>query len=446
MASPVPMSTMSKASQEGAPGTDITQNPIVTPPPQAVDTQRSWLNQAPSLPPHLFGDKDQMKHTGHAQDKQASLDPSPSADEASENQVAKAQNTEQSMKEAAEMLNNAAQALKRRRVLVSVDEVPGFVRTVYTLLTVCDPNIISWSEDGTKILIKSSERFAREICPKFFRHRNFNSFTRLLNMYQFHKVPSNRRESKDICFSHPHFQRGREDLLPLVQRKGAQMMREELVVRELLEQSALGGVSSLEKALSPTHPPTILAADVQKQQEMAAACAAAAAAASTDPGTWMQRMNHLESEVKGLKQENDRLKKLEIERDNLRKELRQQGELITALNAQSTILGALNSLASSAPAPTTSPRVTTAPTAIKSSLSQPSQPPDLNELMLQMGGTSAVAVILGMFGNAHNQVLQQQQQQNELNPFEAKRGIDNAGAGGSQFSSSTSAFKKHKTG
>ena len=62
--------------------------------------------------------------------------------------------------------------------MVAVDEVPGFVRTVYTLLRVCDDSIIGWSEDGTQILIKEPDRFAAEVCPKFFRHRNFNSFTR----------------------------------------------------------------------------------------------------------------------------------------------------------------------------------------------------------------------------------------------------------------------------
>ena len=133
------------------------------------------------------------------------------------------------MKDAAAALQSAAQLSKRRRCMVAVDEVPGFVRTVYTLLRVCDDSIIGWSEDGTQILIKEPDRFAAEVCPKFFRHRNFNSFTRLLNMYQFHKVPSVQRDSKDVCFEHPHFQRGRDDLLPLVQRKGAQSMRDELM-------------------------------------------------------------------------------------------------------------------------------------------------------------------------------------------------------------------------
>ncbi|KAJ1455895.1 HSF-type DNA-binding-domain-containing protein, partial [Pelagophyceae sp. CCMP2097] len=122
-------------------------------------------------------------------------------------------------REAAAALHDAAVVLKRRRCAVAVDEVPGFVRTVFTLLRVCDPDVISWSPNGAQIVIRDSDRFASEVCPKFFRHRNLHSFTRLLNMYQFHKVPTTQRDSKDVSFEHPHFQRGRDDLLSLVQRK-----------------------------------------------------------------------------------------------------------------------------------------------------------------------------------------------------------------------------------
>ena len=167
------------------------------------------------------------------------------AQHAAQQPGAEPKSKEQSMKDAAAALQSAAQLSKRRRCMVAVDEVPGFVRTVYTLLRVCDDSIIGWSEDGTQILIKEPDRFAAEVCPKFFRHRNFNSFTRLLNMYQFHKVPSVQRDSKDVCFEHPHFQRGRDDLLPLVQRKGAQSMRDELMV---LTQRPFPNVSELQVA------------------------------------------------------------------------------------------------------------------------------------------------------------------------------------------------------
>lgn len=213
----------------------------------------------------------------------------------------------QSMKDAQEMLQNAALVMKRRRCMVAVDEVPGFVRTVYTLLRVCDADIICWSEDGTQILIKEPERFAAEVCPKFFRHRNFNSFTRLLNMYQFHKVPSVQRDSKDVCFEHPHFQRGRDDLLPLVQRKGAQTARDELLARDLWERSALGlsHPGALESALGPLHGGT--------------------------GGSYARRMGELESEVKNLKAQNERVKALESERETLKCQVRTQEDLINVL-------------------------------------------------------------------------------------------------------------------
>jgi len=100
------------------------------------------------------------------------------------------------------------------------EEVAGFVRTLFTLLRVCDPQIVSWSSDGSAMLIHDPARFAGEVCPKFFRHRNFNSFTRLLNMYQFHKVPSTGRD-KAVVFVHPCFKRDGEDNLSKIQRKGA---------------------------------------------------------------------------------------------------------------------------------------------------------------------------------------------------------------------------------
>ncbi|KAH8048311.1 DNA binding protein [Aureococcus anophagefferens] len=195
-------------------------------------------------------------------------------------QMMKPGDSERGMKDAAEMLHNAAMVMKRRRCIVAVDEVPGFVRTVYTLLRVCDPEIIAWSEDGTQIVIKEAERFASEICPKFFRHRNFNSFTRLLNMYQFHK------------------------------RKGAQTMREELMAREMWERSALGGMAGgpLDAALNPIHP---MMQQQQMMQQQAASMGQPGDA--SNPGSWMRRMSELEAEVRTLKAENDRLRKIEEE-------------------------------------------------------------------------------------------------------------------------------------
>ena len=95
-------------------------------------------------------------------------------------------------------MKDAAAALSPRRSCPKEDEQHGWRRRGSRAISAPgrlhvaqrgDDSIIGWSEDGTQILRKETDRFAAEVCPKFFRHRNFNSFTRLLNMYQFHKVP-----------------------------------------------------------------------------------------------------------------------------------------------------------------------------------------------------------------------------------------------------------------
>lgn len=51
--------------------------------------------------------------------------------------------------------------------------------------------------------MKNIKEFEENILPIYFRHKNFASFVRQLNMYDFHKV---RGEQKHI-FSHKLFQR-----------------------------------------------------------------------------------------------------------------------------------------------------------------------------------------------------------------------------------------------
>ncbi|KAL1741657.1 HSF-type DNA-binding-domain-containing protein [Schizophyllum fasciatum] len=88
--------------------------------------------------------------------------------------------------------------------------------------------LIRWSDAGDSFFVLDHERFAREVLGRWFKHQNFSSFVRQLNMYGFHKVQhlqqgtlrSSETDGNEFWnFAHPNFLRGRSDLLALIQRK-----------------------------------------------------------------------------------------------------------------------------------------------------------------------------------------------------------------------------------
>ncbi|KAI0056426.1 hypothetical protein BV25DRAFT_1790424, partial [Artomyces pyxidatus] len=105
--------------------------------------------------------------------------------------------------------------------------VPQFLQKLYEMVN--DPNnndLIRWSESGDSFFVLDHERFAREVLGRWFKHQNFASFVRQLNMYGFHKIPHlqqgvlrSETETELWNFEHPHFHRAQPDLLCLIQRK-----------------------------------------------------------------------------------------------------------------------------------------------------------------------------------------------------------------------------------
>lgn len=107
--------------------------------------------------------------------------------------------------------------------------IPGFVSKLYRMVNEANnQELIQWSSEGTSFIVHRPEEFSRAILPRYFKHNNFSSFVRQLNMYGFHKVPQVGQGAMAAAmgdnetaweFTNAHFVRGRPDLLLHVRRK-----------------------------------------------------------------------------------------------------------------------------------------------------------------------------------------------------------------------------------
>ncbi|TFK46680.1 hypothetical protein OE88DRAFT_1638057 [Heliocybe sulcata] len=105
--------------------------------------------------------------------------------------------------------------------------VPAFLQKLYEMVNDHSNNdLIRWSETGDSFFVLDHDRFAKEVLGRWFKHQNFSSFVRQLNMYGFHKIPHLQQgvlksdaDTEFWNFEHPNFRCGQPDLLCLIQRK-----------------------------------------------------------------------------------------------------------------------------------------------------------------------------------------------------------------------------------
>jgi heat shock transcription factor, other eukaryote len=87
--------------------------------------------------------------------------------------------------------------------------------------------LIRWSDDGLSFIVLDEEEFAKTLIPELFKHNNYASFVRQLNMYGFHKKvglsdnsmkSSENKRKTPSRYANPYFRRGRQELLWLIQK------------------------------------------------------------------------------------------------------------------------------------------------------------------------------------------------------------------------------------
>ena len=125
---------------------------------------------------------------------------------------------------------DAKVALAKKDAQGKRKQIPPFVQKLSSFLDSGNTSLIRWSDDGRSFIVLDEDEFARTLIPELFKHNNYASFVRQLNMYGFHKTVNitdgSLRQSEKArkgvkppsMYSHPYFRKNRPDLLWLIQK------------------------------------------------------------------------------------------------------------------------------------------------------------------------------------------------------------------------------------
>ena len=77
---------------------------------------------------------------------------------------------------------------KKRTNQQKINKSESFLSKLHVILSDNTYNeIIHWDSDGKRIIVKDVINLCNIVLPKFYKHHNYSSFVRQLNMYGFHK-------------------------------------------------------------------------------------------------------------------------------------------------------------------------------------------------------------------------------------------------------------------
>ncbi|EAL19201.1 hypothetical protein CNBH3000 [Cryptococcus deneoformans B-3501A] len=82
--------------------------------------------------------------------------------------------------------------------------------------------LIYWSANGTTFTCPNPTEFSKVVLPRYFKHNNWQSFVRQLNMYSYvNDIYSTSTDPQAWEFRHSLFRRGEAHLLPSIKRKSS---------------------------------------------------------------------------------------------------------------------------------------------------------------------------------------------------------------------------------
>ncbi|CAK55737.1 unnamed protein product (macronuclear) [Paramecium tetraurelia] len=76
-------------------------------------------------------------------------------------------------------------------------------------------DIISWTNQGTAFIVYNQDLLEKNVLQNYFKHSNYSSFVRQLNLYNFKKVKSN----EGFIFRNNFFRKGTKSMLQLIKKR-----------------------------------------------------------------------------------------------------------------------------------------------------------------------------------------------------------------------------------
>ncbi|OAA70368.1 Heat shock factor (HSF)-type, DNA-binding protein [Cordyceps fumosorosea ARSEF 2679] len=129
--------------------------------------------------------------------------------------------------ESVEKLEELA-AKAKREATSRRKQIPPFVQKLSSFLEERkNEDFIRWSAKGDSFIVLDEDEFAKRLIPELFKHNNYASFVRQLNMYGFHKCvglsdnsmrASERKFKSPSEYKNPYFRRGHPNLLWLINK------------------------------------------------------------------------------------------------------------------------------------------------------------------------------------------------------------------------------------